>query len=78
MFYPEITSIFSEDDSFQSRFTYALKKFNPIVTVCPLKVADNLRGTFLQLLYENNYQLVESEKNIDDPILKNCQIYTKG
>ncbi|GCA75005.1 hypothetical protein MiTe_01833 [Microcystis aeruginosa NIES-2520] len=75
LFYPEITSII--DYPFQSRFTYALKKFNPIVTVCPLKVAYNLHGTFLQLLYQNNYQLVESERNIDDPILKNCKIYIK-
>lgn len=80
LFYPEMISILSGDNFFQSRFTYALKKFNPIVTVCPLKMVFNynLHGTFLQLLYENNYQLVESEKNIDDPILKNCQIYTKG
>ena len=77
LFYPEMISILSGDNFFQSRFTYALKKFNPIVTVCPLKVAYNLHGTFLQLLYQNNYQLVESEKNIDDPILKNCKIYIK-
>jgi len=81
LFYPEIASIFPGDNSFQSRFTYALKKFNPIVTLCPINVPfikENLYGTFLQLLYENNYQLVESEKNIDDPILNNCKIYTKG
>ncbi|NCS79898.1 MAG: hypothetical protein GPJ17_23230 [Microcystis aeruginosa K13-07] len=75
MFYPEITSII--DDSFQSRFTYALKTFNPIVTVCPLKLMKSLHSDFVQLLYENNYKLVESEKNIDDPILKNCKIYVK-
>ncbi|TRT70108.1 MAG: hypothetical protein EWV83_24370 [Microcystis sp. M_OC_Ca_00000000_S217Cul] len=80
MFYPEITSIFSEDNSFQPRFIDALNKFNPIVTLCPINVPiikENLHGTFLQLLYENNYKLVESGKNIDDPILKNCQIYIK-
>ncbi|MCA2683394.1 MAG: hypothetical protein IM504_06395 [Microcystis sp. M038S2] len=80
MFYPEITSIFSEDDSFQPRFIDALNKFNPIVTLCPINVPvikENLHSTFLQLLYENNYKLVESEKNIDDPILKNCKIYIK-
>lgn len=75
LFYPEITSII--DDSFQSRFTYALKTFNPIVTVCPLKLMKSLHSDFVQLLYENNYKLVESEKNIDDPILKNCKIYVK-
>jgi hypothetical protein len=81
LFYPEIASIFPGDNSFQSRFIDALKKFNPIVTLCPINVPfikENLYGTFLQLLYENNYQLVESEKNIDDPILNNCKIYTKG
>ncbi|WP_287673445.1 MULTISPECIES: hypothetical protein [unclassified Microcystis] len=80
LFYPEITSIFSEDDSFQPRFIDALNKFNPIVTLCPINVPvikENLHSTFLQLLYENNYKLVESEKNIDDPILKNCKIYIK-
>ena len=81
LFYPEITSILSGDNSFQPRFIDALKKFNPIVTLCPINVPiikENLHDTFLELLYENNYQLVESEKNIDDPILKNCQIYTTG
>jgi hypothetical protein len=81
LFYPETTSILSGDNSFQPRFIDALNKFNPIVTLCPINVPiikENLHGTFLQLLYQNNYQLVESEKNIDDPILKNCQIYTKG
>jgi hypothetical protein len=81
LFYPEIASIFPGDNSFQSRFIDALKKFNPIVTLCPINVPfvkENLHGTFLQLLYENNYKLVESEKNIDDPILKNCKIYIKG
>ncbi|WP_249264910.1 hypothetical protein [Microcystis aeruginosa] len=80
LFYPEITSIFSEDNSFQPRFIDALNKFNPIVTLCPINVPiikENLHGTFLQLLYQNNYQLVESERNIDDPILKNCKIYIK-
>jgi hypothetical protein len=80
LFYPEIASIFPGDNSFQSRFIDALKKFNPIVTLCPINVPfikENLYGTFLQLLYENNYQLVESEKNIDDPILRNCNIYIK-
>jgi hypothetical protein len=80
LFYPEIASIFSGDNSFQPRFIDALKKFNPIVTLCPINVPfvkENLYATFLQLLYENNYQLVESEKNIDDPILRNCNIYIK-
>jgi len=81
LFYPEITSIFSGDNSFQPRFIDALNKFNPIVTLCPINdlpiIKENLHGTFLELLYENNYQLVESEKNIDDRILKNCQIYVK-
>ena len=80
LFYPEIASIFPGDNSFQSRFIDALKKFNPIVTLCPINVPfvkENLYATFLQLLYENNYQLVESEKNIDDPILRNCNIYIK-
>jgi len=80
LFYPEITSILSGDNSFQPRFIDALNKFNPIVTLCPINVPvikENLHGTFLQLLYQNNYQLVESEKNIDDRILKNCKIYIK-
>jgi hypothetical protein len=80
LFYPEIASIFSEDNSFQPRFIDALKKFNPIVTLCPINVPfikENLYATFLQLLYENNYKLVESGKNIDDRILKNCKIYIK-
>ncbi|TRT81553.1 MAG: hypothetical protein EWV63_21915 [Microcystis aeruginosa Ma_OC_H_19870700_S124] len=80
MFYPETTSILSGDNSFQPRFIDALNKFNPIVTLCPINVPiikENLHGTFLQLLYQNNYQLVESEINIDDPILKNCKIYIK-
>ncbi|MCA2505311.1 MAG: hypothetical protein IM550_04365 [Microcystis sp. M54BS1] len=80
MFYPETTSILSGDNSFQPRFIDALNKFNPIVTLCPINVPiikENLHGTFLQLLYQNNYQLVESERNIDDPILKNCKIYIK-
>lgn len=82
LFYPEVTSIFSWDNSFQSRFIDSLNKFNPIVTLCPINkglgfIKENLHSTFLQLLYENNYKLLESEKNIDDPILKNCEIYTK-
>ncbi len=80
LFYPETTSILSGDNSFQPRFIDALNQFNPIVTLCPINVPmikENLHNTFLQLLYENNYQLVESEKNIDDPILNNCQIYAK-
>ncbi|MFM7475670.1 MAG: hypothetical protein ACKO2T_08025, partial [Microcystis aeruginosa] len=81
LFYPEITSIFPGDNSFQPRFIDALNKFNPIVTLCPMRhpglIKANYHGTFLQLLYENNYKLVESGKNIDDPILNNCQIYAK-
>ncbi|NCS26870.1 MAG: hypothetical protein GPI96_21485 [Microcystis aeruginosa BS13-02] len=75
MFYPEIISII--DDSFQSRFTYALKKFNPIVTVCPLKMVYNLRGTFLELLDQNNYKLLESRKSIDSTMRRSCDIYVK-
>ncbi|REJ53792.1 MAG: hypothetical protein DWQ58_10160 [Microcystis aeruginosa TA09] len=79
MFYPETTSILSGDNSFQPRFIDALNKFNPIVTLCPIvtMTKENLNGTFLQLLYQNNYKLVESGKNIDDRILKNCKIYIK-
>ena len=80
LFYPETTSILSGDNSFQPRFIDALNKFNPIVTLCPINVPvikENLHGTFLPLLYQNNYQLVESGKNIDDRILKNCKIYIK-
>ena len=75
LFYPEIISII--DDSFQSRFTYALKKFNPIVTVCPLKMVYNLRGTFLELLDQNNYKLLESRKSIDSTMRRSCDIYVK-
>lgn len=75
LFYPEITSII--DDSFQSRFTYALNKFNPIVTVCPLKRVYNLRGTFLELLDQNNYKLLESRKSIDSTMRRSCGIYIK-
>ena len=78
LFYPEIISIFSEDNSFQSRFTYALKKFNPIVTVCPLKMSYHLRSTFLELLYQNNYKLLESRKSIDSTMKRSCDIYVKG
>ncbi|WP_287734987.1 hypothetical protein [Microcystis sp. M113S1] len=78
LFYPEIISIFSEDNSFQSPFTYALKKFNPIVTVCPLKMSDHLRSTFLELLYQNNYKLLESRKSIDSTMKRSCDIYVKG
>lgn len=78
LFYPEIISIFSEDNSFQSRFTYALKKFNPIVTVCPLKLSYHLRSTFLELLYQNNYTLLESRKSIDSTMKRSCDIYVKG
>lgn len=78
LFYPEIVSIFSEDNSFQSRFTYALKKFNPIVTVCPLKTSYHLRSTFLELLYQNNYKLLESRKSIDSTMKRSCNIYVKG
>jgi hypothetical protein len=77
LFYPEIISIFSEDNSFQSRFTYALKKFNPIVTVCPLKMSYHLRSTFLELLYQNNYKLLESRKSIDSTMKRSCDIYVK-
>ncbi|NCR00925.1 MAG: hypothetical protein GPJ11_16660 [Microcystis aeruginosa L211-101] len=83
MFYPDIISItfFSGDNSFQSRFLDSLNKFNPIVTLCPMihpiTIKENIHGTFLQLLYQNNYKLVESGKNIDDRILKNCKIYRK-
>ena len=78
MFYPETTSILSGDNSFQSRFTYALKKFNPIVTLCPINVPiikENLHGTFLELLYQNNYKLLESRKSIDSTIKRSCDIY---
>jgi hypothetical protein len=78
LFYPEIVSIFSEDNSFQSRFTYALKTFNPIVTVCPLKMSYHLRSTFLELLYQNNYKLLESRKSIDSTMKRSCDIYVKG
>ena len=78
LFYPEIVSIFSEDNSFQSRFTYALKTFNPIVTVCPLKTSYHLRSTFLELLYQNNYKLLESRKSIDSTMKRSCDIYVKG
>jgi hypothetical protein len=83
LFYPDIISItfFSGDNSFQSRFLDSLNKFNPIVTLCPMihpiTIKENIHGTFLQLLYQNNYKLVESGKNIDDRILKNCKIYRK-
>ncbi|WP_287708278.1 MULTISPECIES: hypothetical protein [unclassified Microcystis] len=81
LFYPEIASIFPGDNSFQPRFLDTLNKFNPIVTLCPMRhpglIKANYHGTFLQLLYENNYKLVESGKNIDDRILKNCKIYIK-
>ena len=75
LFYPEITSII--DDSFQSRFTYALKTFNPIVTVCPLKVMKSLHSDFVQLLYENNYKVLESHKSIDSGLKGSCDIYIK-
>lgn len=77
LFYPEITSII--DDSFQSRFTYALKKFNPIVAVCPLKMSYSPRSTFLELLDQNNYKLLESAVNITTSlILGSCDIYIKN
>jgi hypothetical protein len=75
LFYPEITSII--DDSFQSRFTYALKTFNPIVTVCPLKLMKSLHSDFVQLLYENNYKVLESHKSIDSGLKGSCDIYIK-
>jgi hypothetical protein len=75
LFYPEITSII--DDSFKSRFTYALKTFNPIVTVCPLKVMKSLHSDFVQLLYENNYKVLESHKSIDSGLKGSCDIYIK-
>ena len=86
MFYPEITSILSGDNSFQPRFIDALKTFNPIVTVCPLKVMKSLHSDFVQLLYENNYKLVESHKSmvsgtgiksIDSGLKGSCDIYVK-
>jgi len=79
LFYPETTSILSGDNSFQPRFIDALNKFNPIVTVCPLRkvVNYNLRGTFLELLYQNNYKLLESRKSIDSTIKRSCDIYVK-
>ncbi|AVQ74265.1 MAG: hypothetical protein IM477_06160 [Microcystis sp. M090S1] len=79
MFYPETTSILSGDNSFQPRFIDALNKFNPIVTVCPLRKVFNynLRGTFLELLYQNNYKLLESRKSIDSTIKRSCDIYVK-
>ena len=76
LFYPETTSII--DDSFQSRFTYALKKFNPIVAVCPIKMSYSPRSTFLELLDQNNYKLLESAVNITTSQYKgNCDIYIK-
>ena len=82
LFYPEIISIFSEDNSFQPRFIDALNKFNPIVTLCPINIGlpfikENLHDTFLQLLYENNYKLLESQKSIDSTIQGSCDIYVK-
>lgn len=79
LFYPETTSILSGDNSFQPRFIDALNKFNPIVTVCPLRKVFNynLRGTFLELLYQNNYKLLESRKSIDSTIKRSCDIYVK-
>ncbi|CCI16818.1 hypothetical protein MICAE_980001 [Microcystis aeruginosa PCC 9806] len=78
LFYPEITSII-RDDSFQSRFTYALKKFNPIVTVCPIKwqTTEGIHRTFLELLDQNNYKLIESRKSIDSTRKGSCDIYVK-
>jgi hypothetical protein len=79
LFYPDITSI--TDDSFQSRFTYALNKFNPIVTVCPIKMSyyrQDIRSTFLELLHQNDYKLLESAVNITTSQYKgNCDIYIK-
>jgi hypothetical protein len=82
LFYPEITSILSGDNSFQPRFIDALNKFNPIVTLCPINIGlpfikENLHDTFLQLLYENNYKLLESQKSIDSTIQGSCDIYVK-
>jgi hypothetical protein len=63
LFYPDIIAItfFSGDNSFQTRFIDALNKFNPIVTLCPMihpiPIKENIQGTFLQLLYENNYSV---------------------
>jgi hypothetical protein len=83
LFYPETTSILSGDNySFQPRFIDALNKFNPIVTLCPINIGlpfikENLHDTFLQLLYENNYKLLESQKSIDSTIQGSCDIYVK-
>ncbi len=53
LFYPEIASIFPGDNSFQPRFLDTLNKFNPIVTLCPMRhpglIKANYHGTFLQL-----------------------------
>ena len=81
LFYPEIASIFPGDNSFQPRFLDTLNKFNPIVTLCPMRhpglIKANYHGTFLQLLYENNYKLLESQKSIDSTIQGSCDIYVK-
>ncbi|TRU98077.1 MAG: hypothetical protein EWV75_02070 [Microcystis wesenbergii Mw_QC_S_20081001_S30D] len=81
MFYPEITSILSGDNSFQPRFIDALNKFNPIVILCPINdlpiIKENLHGTFLELLYQNNYKLLESRKSIDSTMKRSCDIYVK-
>jgi hypothetical protein len=81
LFYPEITSILSGDNSFQPRFIDALNKFNPIVTVCPIKMSyyrQDIRSTFLELLDQNNYKLLESAVNITTSQYKgNCDIYIK-
>jgi hypothetical protein len=81
LFYPEITSILSGDNSFQPRFIDALNKFNPIVILCPINdlpiIKENLHGTFLELLYQNNYKLLESRKSIDSTMKRSCDIYVK-
>ncbi len=81
LFYPDAASILSWDNSFQFRFIDALNKFNPIVTLCPINylviTKENLPSTFLQLLYQNNYKLLESQKSIDSTIQGSCDIYIK-
>jgi len=63
------------DDSSLSRFTYALKTFNPIVTVCPpRRVTKSLHSYFVQLLFENKYKVIGSEELIGRG---SCDIYIK-
>ncbi len=71
LYYPEYASIFGE--SFKPRFINAINTFNPIVTVCKLRInqinPDNSRDFYIQALYESKYQFQESEFG--------CDIFTK-